>query len=425
LSRLIKKKIWFVVFLCLILIAAGCNFNENTKEDMQDSEKKAAKKTVLDEDWDIIVESAKGSTVNFYLWGGDEGVNRYIDEYIAPQLKEEYEITLKRQPMDAVEFINKLVTEKQVGKNEGVMDILWINGENFKTAKEKDLLLGPITDKLPNFQDYIDADSKDVQYDFGYPTEGYEAPWGKVQFVFTYDSSKVDNTPTTLEELEAWVKANPGKFTYPAPPDFTGSAFIRHILNETSEDYSAYLDGFNEKLLTKEAEKMWEFLNRIEPYLWREGKSYPESLAQLDQLYKNGEVWMTLGYDEAGTSNYITNGEFPQNSKTFVLEKGTLANTHFLAVPYNAPNPDAALVVINHFLSPDAQLKKMDLEYWGENTALTIDKLPVETKKKFEEMDRGPATLSEDKLSKHRLSELSAEYVNWLERGWIENVANQ
>jgi putative spermidine/putrescine transport system substrate-binding protein len=422
---LIKKKTWFAVLLCFLLIAAGCTSNENTEETTKNKDAKVGNKTVLDQDWDTIVKNAKGSTVNFYLWGGDEGINRYIDEYIAPQLKEEYEITLKRQPMDAVEFINKLVTEKQARKDEGVMDVLWINGENFKTAKEQDLLLGPITGKLPNFQDYIGADSEDVQYDFGYPTEGYEAPWGKVQFVFTYDSSKVDNPPTTLEELERWVKANPGKFTYPAPPDFTGSAFIRHILNETSEDYSVYLDGYNEELLTKEAEGMWEVLNRIEPYLWREGKSYPESLGQLDQLYKNGEVWMTMGYDEAGTSNYIANGEFPKNSKTYVLEKGTLANTHFLAVPYNAPNPDAALVVINHFLSPDAQLKKMDLEYWGENTSLTIVKLPAETKKKFEEMDRGPATLSEDELSKHRLPELSAEYVEWLERGWIENVAKQ
>ena len=52
-----------------------------------------------------------------------------------------------------------------------------------------------------------------------------------------------------LEELEKWVKENPGKFTYPAPPDFTGSAFIRHMLNETSEEYSAYLDRFDEELL--------------------------------------------------------------------------------------------------------------------------------------------------------------------------------
>ena len=223
----------------------------------------------------------------------------------------------------------------------------------------------------------------------------------------------------SLEELKTWVQENPGKFTYPAPPDFTGSAFIRHILNETSDDYQAYLGEFDEALIEKESEIVWKALNEMEPYLWREGTSYPQSLAQLDQLYKNGEVWMTMGYDEAGASNMIMSGEFPETTKTFILEKGTLSNTHFLAVPYNAPNADGALVLINHLLSPEAQLKKMDLEYWGENTALTVDLLPVDVKSKFDQMDRGRATLSEEELSKHRLPEISAEYVQWLERGWV------
>ncbi|WP_234978440.1 ABC transporter substrate-binding protein [Bacillus tuaregi] len=419
------KKQSVALLMVFFLILSGCSNNEESKKKDEKGNDNQAVVSVLDKDWETIVEDAKGSTVHFYLWGGDEGVNRYIDEYIAPQLKEEYNITLKRQPMDAVEFINKLVVEKQSGKEDGVMDVLWINGENFKTAKEKDLLLGPITAALPNYQQYVDKDSPDVQYDFGYPTEGYEAPWGKVQFVFTYDSSKVKNPPSSLAELEKWVKANPGKFTYPAPPDFTGSAFIRHILNETSEDYSAFLDVFDQDLIEQEAEEVWKALNRMKPYLWREGSSYPQSLAQLDQLYKNGEVWMTMGYDEAGTSNYMTSGEFPKSSKTFVLDKGTLTNTHFLAIPYNAPHQDAAMVVINHLLSPDAQLKKMELEYWGENTALAVNRLPEDMKQRLEEIDRGPATLPEQELSEHRLPEMSAQYVEWLERGWIDNVANQ
>ncbi|MBM4762966.1 ABC transporter substrate-binding protein [Bacillus sp. B15-48] len=411
------KNGYFFIILCLFLIAGCSAKNEQSLEE-------ETSRSVLEKDWETIVSDAKGSTVNFYLWGGDEGINRYIDGYIAPQLKEEYEISLKRQPMDAVEFINKLITEKQAEKAKGVMDVIWINGENFKTAKQHDLLLGPITAVLPHFQQYVDAESPEVKYDFGFPTDGYEAPWGKVQFVFTYDSSKMENPPKTLQELEKWVQENPGKFTYPAPPDFTGSAFIRHLLNETSGDYSAYLNDFNEELIEQEAEEIWETLNRMKRYLWREGTSYPQSLAQLNQLYKNGEVWLTMGYDEAGTSNLIENGEFPETSRTYVLEKGTLANTHFLAVPYNAPNPEAALVVINHFLSPDAQLKKMDITYWGENTALTLDLLPEDMKQAFEEIDRGSATLSEEELSEHRLPEISSEYVEWLERGWIENVAN-
>jgi putative spermidine/putrescine transport system substrate-binding protein len=316
------------------------------------------------------------------------------------------------------------MSEKKANKNSGEMDVLWVNGENFKIAKQQGLLLGPITSKLPNFLQYVDPKSDDINYDFGFPTEGYEAPWGKVQFVFAYDSLKISNPPRSIPELKEWIKKNPGKFTYPAPPDFTGSAFIRHVLHENSKDYNAYLKQYDEALIKSEADKTWKDLNEMKPFLWRAGKSYPQSMAQLEQLYKNGEVWMTMGYDEANASNLIKTGEFPASTKTFVLDNGTLANTHFLAIPYNAPNPDGALALINFLLSPSAQLKKMELKYWGENMSLSVDRLSEKDKNIMESIDRGPATLSQEELSSHRIPEIGAEYVQWLERGWMENVAN-
>lgn len=411
-----KSKYIFTILFVLLLILSGCTTSTNQ------TAKPSGQKS-LNSDWKEIVSNAKGSKVNFFMWGGDEGINRYIDEWVAPQLKKQYDIDLKRYPMDATEFINKLMTEKNAGKKSGEMDVLWVNGENFKTAKQNELLLGPFTEKLPNFKQYVNAESPDIANDFGFPTEGYESPWGKVQFVFAYDSSKIPVPPKSIDELKEWVKKNPGKFTYPALPDFTGSAFVRHVLHETSKNYQSYLNKYDELLIKGDATQVWDVLNEMEPYLWRDGKSYPQSLAQLDQLYKNGEVWMTMGYDEANASNLIKSGEFPESTKTFVLEKGTLSNTHFLAVPYNAPNSNGAFVLINFLLSPSAQLKKMELEYWGENMALSVDRLSEKDKKMMDAIDRGPATLSQEELSGHRVPEIRAEYVQWLERGWMENVA--
>lgn len=405
-----------VVFLAIVLILSGCSGSTEKKT-------KQSGENSLKGDWKEIEASAKGTTVNFFMWGGDEGINRYIDEWVTPHLKEQYNLTLKRYPMDAVEFINKLNSEKRANKRSGEMDVIWINGENFKTAKQQNLLLGPFTSKLPNFQKYVDDKSDDSNYDFGFPTEGYEAPWGKVQFVFAYDSTKITHPPKSVAELIEWVKQNPGKFTYPAPPDFTGSAFIRHILHEESKDYNAYLSTFDESLIKGDAVKVWNVLNEMKASLWRQGKSYPQSLSQLEQLYKNGEVWMTMGYDEANASNLIKSGEFPASTKTFVFDKGTLSNTHYLAIPNNATNPKGALVLINFLLSPAAQIKKMDLAYWGENMSLSVDRLSIKDKQAVELIDRGPATLSQEELSSHRIPEISAEYVQWLERGWLENVA--
>jgi putative spermidine/putrescine transport system substrate-binding protein len=416
----VMKKFNFIPIMLLVtfLIISGCS------SPVAKDKSKLAGETSLKSDWKEIAANAKESKVNFFMWGGDEGINRYIDEWVAPRLKKQYNIELKRYPMEATEFINKLMTEKRANKTSGEMDVLWVNGENFKIAKQQELLLGPFTSKLPNFQQFVDTQSDDTKYDFGFPTEGFEAPWGKVQFVFAYDSNKIANPPRSIDELKEWVKKNPGKFTYPAPPDFTGSAFVRHVLHENSQDYNTYLNKYDEELIKGEADKIWNELNEIEPFLWREGKSYPQSLSQLEQLYKNGEVWMTMGYDEANASNLIKSGEFPATTKTFVLDQGTLSNTHFLAIPYNAPNPNGALVLINELLSPSAQMKKMELEYWGENMSLSVNRLSEKDKNSMESIDRGPATLSQQELFSHRIPEIGADYVQWLERGWMNNVAN-
>ncbi|MDP4104111.1 MAG: ABC transporter substrate-binding protein [Bacillota bacterium] len=415
---MVKVKPILSIVILFLFVLSGCTGTGEKKSQTTDN-------NILTSNWKDIVTKAKGTKVNFFMWGGDQGVNQYIDDWVAPQLKKQYNIEIKRYPMDASEFINKLITEKKAGNKSGEMDVLWINGENFKNAKQNNLLMGPITKVLPNFNQYVNSDSPDTKYDFGFPTGGYEAPWGKVQFVFAYDSSKISNPPKSIDSLLDWVKKNPGKFTYPAPPDFTGSAFIRTVLHEESKNYNAYLNKFDESLIKSDSAPLWKVLKEMKPYLWRNGNSYPQSLAQLEQLYKNGEVWMTMGYDEAEASNLIKKGEFPATTKTFVFDKGTLANTHFLAVPYNTPNPAGALVLINFLLSPSAQLEKMNLKYWGENTSLSVDRLSEKDKKIMDSIDRGPATLSQEELSKHRIPEIGAEYVQFLDRGWMENVANQ
>jgi putative spermidine/putrescine transport system substrate-binding protein len=415
---MVKVKTILSIVILFLFVLSGCTGTGEKKSQTTDN-------NILTSNWKDIVSKAKGTKVNFFMWGGDQGVNQYIDDWVAPQLKKQYNIEIKRYPMDASEFINKLITEKKAGNKSGEMDVLWINGENFKNAKQNNLLMGPITKVLPNFNQYVNSDSPDTKYDFGFPTGGYEAPWGKVQFVFAYDSSKISNPPKSIDSLLEWVKKNPGKFTYPAPPDFTGSAFVRTVLHEESKNYNAYLNKFDESLIKNDSAPLWKVLKEMKPYLWRNGNSYPQSLAQLEQLYKNGEVWMTMGYDEAEASNLIKKGEFPATTKTFVFDKGTLANTHFLAVPYNTPNPAGALVLINFLLSPSAQLEKMNLKYWGENTSLSVDRLSEKDKKIMDSIDRGPATLSQEELSKHRIPEIGAEYVQFLDRGWMENVANQ
>lgn len=411
------RKFPIAAFGTLALALSACSSEEAGNAKDADS--------LLTDDWNVVRDAAKGQEVNMYMWGGSDNINDYLDEWVVPRMKEGYGIELKRVPMnDAQDIINQLLDEKVAGKTDGSMDIVWINGENFKAAKENGLLWGDFTGQLPNFNDYVDAEAPEVSEDFGEPVEGLEAPWGKAQFVLVHDENEFGNPPRSMSELAEWVKQNPGQFTYPAPPDFTGSAFVRQVLYETTGGHEQYrqpaadIEDLEERL-----EPMWQYLNSIEPYLWREGATYPESLAKQDQLFASGEIGMTMSYDPALAASEVLKGRFPQSTRTYLLDGGTLSNTHFLSIPFNASDKAGALVAINELMSPAAQTAKLSPENWGDLSALDLEKLSPEQQQAMNEVDLGEATLSIEELEQNRLPELSSDYINIIEEGWTEHVA--
>ena len=302
---------------------------------------------------------------------------------------------------------------------------MWINGENFKTAKDNDLLGKPFSDKLPNVQNLIDLEVPQIASDFGIPVEKLQAPWGTAQFVMTYDEARSDY-PTSLAELEEYVQQNPGKFTYPALPDFTGSAFVRHVLYQEVGSEAFFEEPLMEREEVEELlEPVWSYLNDLEPYLWRQGETYPESLARLDQLFANGEVDFTMAYDPIKAAAEVQNGRFPESTRNFIWEEGTLSNTHYLAIPYNSPNPQGALVVINELLSAEAQAAKMDPANWGDLPVVELAKLSEEEQELFTAIDLGEATVPISEMEQNRLPEIPSIYVEWIEESWLEHVAQE
>ncbi len=411
--KMFKNSLILLLIGILALNLVGCGKKEINDED------------VLEKDWDEILEAAKGTTVNFYGWGGSQQYNSWVDGYLADKLKEEYDITLNRVGMDIDEILNKLLNEKQVDAKDGDIDMVWINGENFFTAKENDLLFGPFTDKLPNFEKYLDVDSVEVKYDFGYPVEGYESPYGKAQFVLVCDSEKVEEPPKGHEELLDWAKENPGKFTYPALPDFTGSVFVRNIICDIV-GYEQFMDMEADEETVREAIKpAIDYLKELKPYLWKEGKTYPADSALLDNMYADGEVVMTMTYNPNSPSGKIVTGEYPDSTKTFVFDKGTVGNTHFIGIPFNAQNKAGAMAAIDYILNAEVQASKYVPENWGDLPVVDNNKLSGEEKEILESVDLGKATLPQDVLAEHRIPEMPADLVPIIEKIWMETIPGE
>lgn len=371
--------------------------------------------------WDQIVADAKGGTVNFFMWGGADNINRYVSAYLGKALKDQYDITLNRVGIsDTADVVNIVLGEQQAGVTEnGTVDLIWINGDNFRTMKQGGLAYCGYVDLLPNAA-LIDWTNLAIANDFGTPVDGCEVPWSRAQFALAYDSAKT-TPPADMPALLEWIKANPGQFTYPAPPDFNGAVFVRHVFYHAAGGVENLLGPFDQAKFDTFAAKTWAILNDLEPYLWREGKTYPNTITQLNELYSNGEVAMTFDYDAAQFGLAVQEGRFAETTRSYGLADGTIGNTNYTLIPFNSPNKAAAMVLQNLMISGAAQLEKAKPEVWGAAPAIEVARSDV--RDGFAALVSLPSVVSSAELAKSALPELQADWISAIEQGWINNVA--
>ena len=373
--------------------------------------------------WDQIVDAAKGTTVTFYGWGGDEDRNNWLANVGAPYMKEHYGITLEVVGMNIDEILAKLAGEKEAGTAAGSIDMIWINGENFYSAKENGLLYGAFLDKLPNTEAYIDTQDPETLNDFCMPIEGFEAPYGKAQLVLFNDSAVTPEAPSSAQELLSYCRQYPGKVTYPALPDFTGSAFVRNIIYElcgweqfqTMEaDYETVKEAIAPAL---------DYLRSLNPYLWNEGRTFPDSSTTVDAMFTDGELVLAMSYSPYGVAVGIENGVYTPTTRTFLFENGTIGNTNYMSIAFNSPNPAGALVVINAMISAGLQLSQY--EKLRNLPVVSPEKLSGEEKAAFDAVDMGEGVLTQEELLTHRLPEMPAKLVPVIEEIWLSEVVGK
>lgn len=371
--------------------------------------------------WSDVVAEAQGQEVSLWMWGGDERGNAYVDEVLAPAAAEAG-VTLRRVPIaDTADALNRVLAEQQAGEPDGAVDLVWVNGENFRTGRQADAWACGWATRLPNTA-HLNPEDPLLLSDFGTPVDGCESPWHKAQFVLAYDSADVPEPPTSLAGVLDWARANPGRFTYPAPPDFTGSAFVRQALYTVAggpESVPAGPEAAEAAALTDE---LWATLADLAPSLWRGGDTYPRDVTQLAELFGGDQVSFTMTYGPATLDALVADGTFPETTRVLELDEGTLGNASFLAIPSNAANAEAAMLVADLALSPEQQLAKADPSIWGQYTVLDLTRVPAEIVDGFASMPASDVVPPFDVLSRGADPELSAAWVAPLDGGWRDAV---
>ncbi|MEX1164949.1 MAG: ABC transporter substrate-binding protein [Nitriliruptor sp.] len=406
-----------VPLLLVALTATACSFTAAPGSDGAEGAE------VDPSEWNDVVAAADGATLDLHMWGGSTEINRFVDEVYGPRLAE-LGITLSRVPLaDTADAVNAVLGELEAGRSSGgSVDLIWINGDNFATMRQAEALLIGWAEELPNAE-LVDWDDPAVAFDAGLAVEGAESPWGSAQFQFVHDTARTGEThlPRSYAELADWIVANPGRFTYPAPPAFHGTRFLKQWFYELSGGPDAWVGSFDEDAYAEAAAPLWALLDDLRPHLWRGGETYPGDIADLDQLFANGEVDLTFTLLPAGIGANIDAGTLPATARPFVFDTGTIADHHYLAIPVNAGDPAAAMVFADLVLDPDLQAAKLDpAGGWGDGLAIASDRVDAAQAAAVGDIvdDLGETAVDQERLAAVRLPDSLGALTRALDQDW-------
>ena len=351
--------------------------------------------------WPRVLAEARGQTVNWWMFGGDDRINEYVERYVAPEAAA-LGVKVRRVPVtDTADAVQRVVSQRRAGKESGgAVDLIWINGENFAAGKKVGLWMRDWARRLPNAR-YLEPGDPSLARDFGVPVEGQESPWSRAAFVFAADSARVPDPPDTLDELLAWARANPGRFTYPAPPDFTGSAFVRQVVAAKGED------------------EAFAYLKALKAFSYRRGEVLPKSEAELNTLFANGKVDIAMSYDSSFVASAVRKGQFRETTRPFLLGGGALTNVSYVTIPADADHRAGAQVLANLLLEPRLQAIKADPAVLGIPTVLARDRLPAAARQPFTGVQRSPYLLRDLGTP---VQELPVQRIAPLEARWKREV---
>ncbi len=377
---------------------------------------------IENESWQQIEAKAKSASLTMMMFQGEKKINRYMNEYLRTALKNRYNITLNIVPGQGKEIVTNLMGEKEAGKSSSEIDLVWINGETFFQLRQIDALFGPYTDKLPNSK-YIDYNNPVIKYDFQEEVNGYETPWGEAFYYLIVDSAKVQNPPKSMQDFEMYWKVHPGRFTL--SNDFSGMTLLKTWLVELAGGLNN-LDGrFDEEKYNKYSTQLWDWINKNKKYFWKSGETFPASITNVAQMFSNGELDFTMSFNDAEIDNKVSEGLFPKTSKAYILAAGAIHNVNYIGITKGSANKEAAMVVCNFLISPEAQIKKNDITYWGGHTVLSYDKLDKKWQQAFDALPKRKYGLSDQEIQARSIKELAPEYMLRVYDDFRKKVINE
>ena len=211
-------------------------------------------------------------------------------------------------------------------------------------------------------------------------------PYRASSVLLAYNPDKVKNPPGTLEELLAWIKANPGRFTYNSPKTGgSGGAFVATVLDSSvpPADREQMTTGYK-KELEKNWDPGWKVLAGLNPYVYQKGV-YPNGNNQTLQLLSSGQIDMAPVWSDQFISGQAA-GTIPKTMKAAQIKNPSFTGgAAYLGVVKASKNQDLAFKLVNFVLTPEVQAKIA--EKIAGYPIIPLDKLSPDVQAKFKDAD--------------------------------------
>jgi len=211
-------------------------------------------------------------------------------------------------------------------------------------------------------------------------------PYRASSVLLAYNPDKVTNPPKSLDELLAWIKANPGRFTYNSPKTGgSGGAFVTTVLDKyvPPADRDQMTTGYH-KELEKDWDPGWQTLASLNQSVFQKGV-YPNGNNQTLQLLSSGQIDMAPVWSDQFISGQAS-GSIPKNFKVQQISNPSFTGgASYLGVTKGSKNQDLAWKFVGFILQPAEQAKIAD-KIAG-YPAIPLTSLPAEVQAKFQSAD--------------------------------------
>jgi len=252
------------------------------------------------------------------------------------------------------------------------MDVI-VDAGFIPDAVSAGLLTGVDTKNVPNL---ASVDSSLLT-----PVNGMAVPYRGSAVVLAYDSAKVPELKT-LDELLAWVKANPGRFTYNSPSTGgSGQGFVNAVLSRYVSDpaqLKTMQTGYDVSL-QPQWDKGLQTLRDLGPSIYQ--NTYPNGNQDVLNLLSKGQIDLAPTWSDMFLSSKKSGALGASFKAVSISEPALPGGASYLGLPKNGKDQQAALTLFNWLLEPAQQAQIADAI--AGYPAIAKDKLPADAQRTF------------------------------------------